>query len=100
MNKPEYHFFVCNSFRLTGDPQGACNRKDAVSLLQHLEDEIIDRGLNAMVSSTGCLKMCEMGPIMVLYPAGLWFSEVTKSRIDAVLDAIEDGASIESLAVA
>ena len=54
MEKPEYHIFVCNSFRVAGDPQGVCNRKDAVSLLQILEEEVGDRGLDAMVSSTGC----------------------------------------------
>lgn len=99
MNKPDYHFFVCNSFRLTGDPQGTCNRKEAVSLLQHLESEIIDRGLDAMVSSTGCLKLCEKGPIMVLYPQGLWFTEMTKDKLDEVLDAIEDEAPLETLAM-
>lgn len=100
MNKPDYHVFVCNSFRIGGDPQGTCNRKDAVGLLQHLEEEIVDRGLNAMVSSTGCLKMCEKGPIMVIYPGGWWFTEVTKDKVDAILDAIEDGEPIDSLALA
>ena len=27
MEKPDYHIFVCNSFRIGGDPQGSCNRK-------------------------------------------------------------------------
>ena len=39
MQKPQYHIFVCNSFRVGGDPQGVCNRKAAVRLLQTLETE-------------------------------------------------------------
>lgn len=97
MQKPDHHIFVCNSFRVGGDPQGTCNRKDATGLLQYLEEEIIDRGLNAMVSSTGCLKMCEKGPVMVVYPDAAWYGEVTQEKIDEILDAMEEGSPAESL---
>jgi (2Fe-2S) ferredoxin len=100
MEKPDYHIFVCNSFRIGGDPQGTCNRKDAVSLLQYLEEEIVDRGLDAMVSSTGCLKMCEKGPVMVVYPGAWWYGEVTQDKVDEILDALEDGKPAEALALA
>lgn len=95
MNKPEYHILVCNSFRISGDPQGICNRKDAKSLLQYLEGEILDRGLDAMISSTGCLKACEKGPIMVVHPANVWYGKVDEEAIDAILDGIEEGELIE-----
>jgi (2Fe-2S) ferredoxin len=91
MSKPQYHFLVCNSFRLSGEPQGACNKKDAVDLLQHLEEEIIDRSIDAQVSSTGCLKVCDRGPVMVVYRAGWWFGEMIEEKIDEVLDALDAG---------
>jgi len=97
MEKPDHHFFVCSSFRVGGDPQGICHRKGAVDLLQYLENEIIDRGLNAMVSSAGCLKVCEKGPAMVVYPAGTWYGELDEEKLDEILDAIEDGQPAESL---
>ena len=100
MEKPGYHIFVCNSFRVSGDPQGVCNRKDAVNLLQFLEEEIVDRGLDAMVSSTGCLKQCEKGPIMVVYPNGWWYTEVTEGKVDQILDALEDDQPVEDLLAA
>ena len=95
MKKPEYHFLVCNSFRLNGEPQGVCNKKDAPSLLQYLEEEIIERGLDGMVSSTGCLKLCEKGPVMVIYPQGDWYGEVDEEKIDEILDALEDSKTVE-----
>ena len=91
MAKPQYHILVCNSFRLTGGPQGVCNKKGATDLLQHLEEEIINRGLDAQVSSTGCLKVCTHGPAMVIYPAGWWYGEMTEETLDVVLDALEAG---------
>jgi (2Fe-2S) ferredoxin len=96
MQKPEHHFFVCASFRAGGEPQGVCNAKDATDLLGYLENEIIDRGMDAMVSSTGCLKLCEKGPIMVEYPSGRWFGAVDQEKLDAILDAIEDGETTEA----
>lgn len=100
MKKPEYHIFVCNSFRLTGEPQGVCNKKGAPGLLQYIESEIIDRGLDAMVSSTGCLKMCEKGPVMIIYPNNYWYGEVTEEAVDNILDALEDGRAVEDHLIA
>jgi (2Fe-2S) ferredoxin len=97
MNKPEYHFFICNSYRVSGEPQGVCNKKGATDLLQYLETEIQDRGIDGMVSSTGCLKVCTEGPVMVQYPANKWFGAVTEEKIDSILDAIEAGDSTEDL---
>ena len=97
IEKPEYHFFICNSYRVSGEPQGVCNRKGAAGLLPYLETEILDRGLNAQVTSCGCLKVCEKGPIMILYPQGAWFVEVDEAKVDAILDAIEAGAPTEEL---
>ena len=28
MKKPQYHFFLCNSYRANGEPQGVCNKKE------------------------------------------------------------------------
>ena len=99
MDKPDYHFFVCASFRVSGEAQGVCSKKGAVNLIQYLESEIIDRGLNGAVSSTGCLKMCTKGPVMMLYPAGLTFGEVTEAKIDEIMDTIEDGGDLTALAM-
>ena len=62
MQKPKHHFFLCNSFRVNGDPQGCCNRKGSPDLLQYLQSEIADRGIDAIVSTTSCLNVCEKGP--------------------------------------
>ncbi len=95
MEKPKYHFLVCNSFRLTGEAQGICNKKEAKNLLQYLEEEILDRGIDGMVSSTGCLKLCEKGPVMVVHPANVWYGNVSTSAIDDILDGIEENELIE-----
>ncbi|MCK5267412.1 MAG: (2Fe-2S) ferredoxin domain-containing protein [Spirochaetes bacterium] len=100
MKKPEHHIFVCNSFRLTGEPQGTCNKKGAPELLQYIEEEIIDRGIDAMVSSTGCLKMCEKGPVMIIYPNNYWYGNINEEVVDEILDALENGESVKEHLIA
>ncbi|MGA8830959.1 MAG: (2Fe-2S) ferredoxin domain-containing protein [Desulfomonilaceae bacterium] len=96
MNKPDYHIFVCASFRGT-EAKGKCIKKESLRLIPYLEEELADRGLNAMVSSTGCLKLCEDGPVMIIYPQGYWYREVTSEEVvDEILDALETGHAAES----
>lgn len=89
--KPELHFFICNSYRVAGEAKGVCNTKGAGELLAYLDTEILDRGLDAQVTGCGCLKICEKGPVMVVYPEGKWFAELDEEKLDAILNAIEDG---------
>jgi len=99
-HKPTHHILLCNSFRVAGAAQGTCTRKEAPQLVQYLEEELSDRGLDALVSTTGCLKMCEKGPVMVVYPQGAWYGPVDEPTIDAVLDALEEGRDAADLRVA
>jgi len=97
MDKPDYHILICNSYRTTGEAKGVCNRKDAATLPQYLEEELVDRGINAIVSTTSCFKICDKGPVMVVYPQGWWYPGVNEDKIDQILDALEDGEPVESL---
>jgi len=100
MKKPKHHIFVCASFRMSGAPQGVCNKKGVGSLLQYLESELSDRGMDDVaVSMTGCLKLCEKGPVMIVYPENNWYGPVDESAIDEILDAIADGGVAEKYCI-
>ena len=98
MNKPKHHIFVCGSFRASGDPQGVCHKKDSMQLLQYMERELSDRGLTGVtISSTGCLKICDRGPAMVIYPENWWYGKIeSESAVDEIIDALEEGRPAES----
>jgi (2Fe-2S) ferredoxin len=98
MNKPDYHIFLCTSSRASGEPKGACAKKGSSELLQILEEAVADRGMdNVQISNTGCLKRCDDGPIMVIYPPGYWYKQVDEPAIEQILDALEQGQAAESL---
>ena len=81
------------SFRAGGDSLGKCSRKGAGELLGYLETELADRQMDDFqVSTAGCLKMCDHGPILIIYPAALWYGGVDSAEaIDEILDSLEEG---------
>lgn len=100
MEKPQHHIFVCASFRADGEAKGVCNKKGAVDLLPYIESEILDRGLNAQITSTGCMKACDHGPVMVIYPSGQWYGNVeSEDIVDEILDALEDGTVADAYSI-
>ena len=98
MEKPKHHILVCASFRPSGEAKGKCQRKNSLDFLPYIENELIDRAMEGViVSSTCCLKMCDEGPVMVIYPENTWYGNVeTEDIIDEILDALEDGKVAES----
>ena len=96
MKKPDYHILMCNSYRVAGDAQGACNKKGASDLLQYISEECADRGLDVAVSTTACLNVCTKGPVMVVHPNNFWYGGVeSEDAVDAILDALEEGEAAE-----
>lgn len=102
MEKPKHHLFVCASFRASGEPQGVCNKKGSISFLQYLQEGLADRDMeDAMVSMSGCLKVCDRGPAMVVYPQGYWYGKVeSEDAIDEILDALAQGKAAEKYLIA
>jgi (2Fe-2S) ferredoxin len=100
MKKPTYHILVCNSYRIAGDSQGACNRKGAAQFIQYIMEGAADRGLDVAVSSTACLNVCAQGPVMVVHPNNYWYGGITEDAIDEILDALENNEPAEKYLIA
>lgn len=99
MKTPETHILVCKSFR-GEEVKGLCAKQSSGDLISYIDYEVSDRGMDALVSSTGCLKICEKGPVVVIYPQGWWYGNVkTEDDIDEILDALEEGSPYEALLI-
>jgi (2Fe-2S) ferredoxin len=101
MEKPKHHIFVCSSSRLTGEIKGFCAQNEGLEILENFVEEVQDRSLDAdiMVTNTGCLGLCSMGPIVMIYPEQTWYGKVTPDDVEDIMDALEEGNQVERLII-
>lgn len=62
-----------------------------VPLLQYLKKRVTEEGIGdgehaVRVNRAGCLGVCRNGPIMLVYPEGVWYSDLTETKIDTIIE--------------
>jgi (2Fe-2S) ferredoxin len=82
----EKHIFVCNNSRDESDKRGCCHSRGSDKFLKKLKELCKEGGLKGRVrvNSSGCLDYCASGPVVVVYPEGVWYKGVTEEDADAI----------------
>jgi (2Fe-2S) ferredoxin len=85
----KYHAFCCFQQRPPGHPRGSCSESGAKPLWDRLFAKLESEGLMADVGMTpaGCLGFCNAGPLMVVYPEGIWYQPRTLDDIDEIVSS-------------
>ncbi|MBZ5547875.1 MAG: methyltransferase domain-containing protein [Acidobacteriia bacterium] len=80
-----FHLFVCTQQKPEGIP--SCPASGSFAVLDALDREIQARGLNHDVQLTtcGCMGLCDEGPVMVVYPAGVWYRHVQGPDVSEIV---------------
>ncbi len=90
----EVHAFVCIS-------ESACARDGpAVEIQRFLKGKLREAGLkeSLRVNKSGCLGQCGHGPMMVVYPEGVWYAHLTLDDAARIWDEhLLGGAPVEDL---
>lgn len=80
------HVFACTNRRPDGHPRGSCAGRGAEPLRDYLKARAKELGLkDVRINSAGCLDRCELGPVMVIYPEGVWYAYRTHQDLDEIL---------------
>lgn len=80
------HAFICTNTRPEGHPRGSCARRGAEPLRDYLKDKAKEMGLGDIrINGAGCMDRCELGPVLVIYPEGVWYTFHTKEDVDEIL---------------
>lgn len=95
------HIFVCGNQRQCDHPRGCCDPEGNNSLRNELKAALKSRSLGPLVrvNSAGCLDQCERGPVLVIYPEGVWYGGVQRHDIPRIVDAIAEGKVLEDLVI-
>ena len=68
------HLFVCCNRRAEGHPRGSCAASGSEALRDYMKRKAKQMGLKKVrVNQAGCLDRCELGPVVVVYPEGVWY---------------------------
>ncbi len=74
------HVLVCGG---TG-----CTSSNSLAIIEALEAEIAKKGLQdeVKVVRTGCFGLCAIGPIMIVYPEGSFYSQVKVTDVPEIVE--------------
>ncbi|MBQ8564048.1 MAG: NAD(P)H-dependent oxidoreductase subunit E, partial [Firmicutes bacterium] len=80
MHMVRAHILVCGG---TG-----CTSSHSAQIIEALEVQLNRHGLanEIKVIKTGCFGLCERGPIMIVYPEGVFYSRVTADDIPEIVE--------------
>ena len=100
MPKPSHHIFICTNQRPAGHPRGSCGENNAMALMEKMGMAIEQKGLfgQVLITNASCMGPCSMGPVVVVYPEGVWYNKVKTDDVDEILDQhIGQGKKVERL---
>ncbi len=93
-----FHLFVCTQQKPEGIP--SCPASGSFAVLDALDREIQARGLDndMQLTTCGCMGLCDEGPVMVVYPAGVWYRRVQPSDVPEIVGThVGDGKPVDRL---
>ena len=65
-----------------------CSSSRSLEIIAKLEETLAARGIanEIRVVKTGCFGLCALGPIMIVYPEGSFYSKVTPEQVERIVD--------------
>jgi len=62
------------------------------AMIQYLKKRLAETGLDkgelaVRANRAGCLGVCEQGPIMVVYPEGIWYCRLDEAAVDRIVES-------------
>jgi (2Fe-2S) ferredoxin len=98
----KHHVLICSGGKLRGDKKGMCHTRDADKLALKLAEELEERDLSSdiIVNTTSCYGICDKGPIMVVYPEGTWYGNLTPEKLETIIEEhLENGNVVKELTI-
>lgn len=82
------HVFFCTNQRAPGE--GCCNNFGAQQMRDYVKNKVKALGISTdanriRINSAGCMGRCDDGPVLVVYPEGVWYTYVDESDLDEII---------------
>lgn len=95
-----YQMFFCINQK--AEAKACCANHQAQAMRDYAKSKLKKLGLHHVgacrANTTSCLGRCDEGPILVIYPEGVWYSYKTHHDIDLIIEQhIIHGQPVEQL---
>ena len=97
------HVFFCTNQRPDGED--CCNNCGAQKARDYVKDKVKALGLSShqnriRINSAGCMDRCDDGPVIVVYPEGVWYTYVDEKDLDEIIEShLKNGKVVERLKI-
>ena len=97
------HVFFCTNQREDGEDccgnHGAQKARDYVKN-KVKELDISSRQNNIRINTAGCMKRCDEGPVVEVYPEGIWYTFKDERDLDEIIEEhLKNGRVVERLKI-
>ena len=98
----ESHAFVCAN--QSSDGSTCCQDHNALAIVKYAKDRLVELGLfgpgKVRLNKSGCLGRCSEGPVMVVYPEGVWYTYVDKEDVEEIIsEHLVNGRTVNRLKI-
>ncbi len=98
----QHHVFFCINER--NDGRACCADRNAQALQDYAKKRLKTLNMNGpgkiRINKAGCLDRCEEGPVLVVYPEGIWYTYIDEEDIEEIVDShLIAGKPVERLKI-
>jgi (2Fe-2S) ferredoxin len=83
------HVFMCTNQKAPG--KKCCATSGGSEFFDYMKSQLLELGMHGhekvRMTKSGCLGRCGLGPCIVIYPEGLWYTYASFADIDEIINS-------------